>query len=185
MAGNRLLLLRLFDGAVACFPTHNANRRFPRVSPLGHCIFQSRVPGLPLFAVVFVREWECDKTAPMYAQRGTTSGHVRFHRQDSRGLFRSLSPRSADRYRFLSAAFFSLPRGRFPRESANAVISGVSVESENAAVRAARGGPWPPSVSEVASSVASSPSLSAIYRQTGCFSTGRIFSCATISSAVQ
>lgn len=137
---------------------------------------------LPLFVVVSVREWECDKTAPMYAQRGTTSGHVRFHRPGLPGHFRSLSPRSANRYRFLSAAFF--PSAGDPRESVNVAISGVSVDRKCRRLRNPRRTVASLGI-EVAFSAVSSPSLSAIYRQTGCFSTGRIFSCATISSAVQ
>lgn len=156
--------------------------RFPRVSPLGHCIFQSRVPGVCLFSPLYpcangnaIKRLSCTcnavpppDTSVFIAQdsRGS-SGHCRHARRTVIGFsrLRSSSP--------------------FPREvSANIAISGVLVERKCRRLRSPRRTVASLGI-EVAFSAVNSPSLSAIYRQTGCFSTGRIFSCATISSAVQ
>lgn len=160
---------------------------FPRVSPLGHCIFQSRVPGLTLFAVASVYECECGKTTPIRATRyppptspfsssgqpDGSSGHCRHARRTVIGFSRLLS----------------FPRGKFlwiceRRDLGN---FGRSTKMQPLSVQPGleTGAGASLLVSRLPLVAASSPSLSPIYRQTGCFSTGRIFSCATISSVVQ
>lgn len=95
--------------------------RFPRASPLGHCIFQSRVLGLALFFGRCIRTDGSvvkNRTAPIRATRRHHLPTRPFSLRDSRVSSGHCQPRSADRYRFLSGCFLP-PHGKSPVNSAN------------------------------------------------------------------